>query len=99
MLVAGNGHDRHGNSRLVERIHEDEAFNSPLLQQTWIFVDQVGAMPVANDKIKISFLKQVILNTRKHQCGVTFADFRNDYSDRKAALLAQHPGHHVGTII
>ena len=99
MLVARNRDDGHGNSCLVERVYKNETFDGALLQQTRILLDQIAAVAVADDKIKIAFLKKVVLNARENKSCVAFADFGYDHSNRKAALLTQHPRHDVRAII
>src|SRR5262249_8990882 len=48
---------------------------------------------------KVAFLEKVILDPRHYQRGIALADFRNDDTDREAALLAQGASHEVGTIV
>ena len=99
MLVSRNRDDGHGNSCLVERVYKDETFDGALLQQTRILVDQIVAVAVADDKIKIAFLKKVVFDARENKRCVAFTDFGYDHSNRKAALLTQHPRHDVWAII
>ena len=99
VAVAGNGDDGHGNSGFAESIDQDQTLDGALLQQAGIFLDQIIAVAMTDNEIKITFLQKVIFDARENERGVAFADFRHDDTDRKTTLLAQHAGHNVGSII
>src|SRR5262249_4410404 len=56
-------------------------------------------MAVADDKIKVAFLKKVILDSRHDRSGITFADFGNQNADGITALLTEGTGEVIGAIV
>src|SRR5205814_2986607 len=99
MPVAGNGDDGHGNSGFAESIDQDQTLDGTLLQQAGIFLDQIIAVAMTDDEIKITFLQKVIFDARENERGIAFADFRDDDTDRETTLLAQHAGQIAGPIM
>ena len=97
--VAGN---RNGGKNAVfaaDRVDGNNSFDGALLEKEGIFFDEIAAMAMTDDKVKITFLKEMIFDARHDQRGVAFADFRNNYADGETALLAERTSHEVGTIV
>ncbi len=76
-FVAGDGHERQSASLVAYRVHRDDSFNGSLLQEEWIFLNEVAAVLVAHDKVKIAFLEKMILDPRHHQRRVALPDLGN----------------------
>ena len=55
-------------------------------------------MAVANDKVKVSLLQEMILDAAHDGGGVAIADFGDDDANGEAALSAQGAGKKVGTV-
>ena len=53
-------------------------------------------MPVAGNKVKVTFPEQVALNSPQYRAGVAFADFRHDHANREGA---QRSGEEVWAVI
>ncbi len=87
--VARDGHNRDLYAFGNRRVHRDQSLHGPLLQKEWIFFNEFIAMPVADHKIEVALLKQMILNSGHDQCRIAFADLRHDHPDRIAALLPE----------
>src|SRR5215470_657525 len=71
------------------RVERNEPVDRTRQQHFGIFVDQVGPMTMARNKVKIAFLQQVILDAAHHQRGITLTDLWNHDANREAALRAQ----------
>ena len=97
--MAGN---RHGGQRaplVAHGVDGNQALGGALLKKKRIFLNEVPPVTVADHKIKIPFLKKMILDSGHHHSRISFADFRNHDSDREAALLTEGARHKTGTII
>ena len=57
-VVPGYCHDRDRERKAPGRVDRDDAIDRPLDEQAGIFVDQVGSVTVADDKIEISLLQE-----------------------------------------
>ena len=57
---------------------------------------QVGPLPLADDRIKIAFLQQIVLDPAHYQ---RFADLRHDHANREAPWVPQRPRHKVWPVI
>ena len=50
--------------------------------------NEVGAVAVAGDKVKVSFLQKIVFDAAHDGRGISVTDFGDDNSDGKAALSA-----------
>ena len=58
--------DRHGRNvaiAAVDRVHSNDPFRRTLPEKMWIFLDQILPVTVADHKIEVAFLEQVVFNT------------------------------------
>ena len=98
-VVAGDGD--HGEAQLEapRSVDCDHSLDRAVEEQPGIFVDEVGAMVVAGDKIEIPCLQESIFDSAQNHSLVAFADFRNQDPDRKTALHTERAGKKVGAVI
>src|SRR4029077_4536828 len=62
-LAVSRNRDRgHGKRMLQECIHEDDAFDRPVDEHSWILFNQCGSATVAGDKVEVATLQQLILD-------------------------------------
>ncbi len=99
LAVSGDGHHGNRHAFLARGVHRDQALDGPLLQQVGILLDQIGAMPVADNKIKVALLQKVVFNPGHDQRRVSIADFRHHHADRKTSLRAQRASHEIRTVV
>jgi hypothetical protein len=98
-LVARDGYEGQHASFVAYGIDGDDSFDGSLLQEKGIFFEEIFAVAVAHNKVKIAFLERMIFDPGHHQRGIAFADFRNDDANGEAALLTQRTSHEVGAIV
>jgi len=98
IVVAGDRDHRHRKVEVPGSIDGDEAIDRALEQHAGIFVDEIGAVAMAGDEIKVTFLEKVVFDTAHDGGGISVADFGNDDADREAALRAQRTCEKVGTV-
>src|SRR5262252_10307335 len=89
VVVAGNGDDGDGEIEAPGCIDGDQSVDGALQKHARVFVDQVGAVAMAGDEIKVAFLQEIVFDTAHDGGGVSVADFGNDHADGEAALRAQ----------
>src|ERR1700686_3903049 len=88
VVVPGYGDDRHGKVQVPGGIHGDQAVHRSFQEHSWVFVDQIGAVPVAGDKVEVSFLQKIIFDATHDGRGIPVTHFGDDDSDGEAALSA-----------
>src|SRR4029077_3208590 len=88
VVVSGHGDDRHGKVQVPRGIDGDEAVHRSFQEHPRIFVDQIGAVAVAGDKVEVSLLEKIIFHAAHDGRGITVTDFRDDDADGEAALSA-----------
>ncbi len=98
LIVARYGHDRHRQRKCPRGIDGDQTINGSFQKKSGIFIDQVGAMAVANHKVKVSLLQKMVFHAAHDRGRVAIADFRDNNSDGKAALRAQRTRKKVGAV-
>src|SRR3954467_8623491 len=49
----------------------DNSFDYPLHEEAGILLEQVGLVTMANHKVEVARLQQVVLDTCQNQCGIT----------------------------
>ena len=96
--MSGDGNDRDGEVQVPGGIHGDQAVHRSFEEHSWVFVDQIGAVAVAGDKVEVSLLQKIIFDAAHDGRGISVAHFGDNDSDGEAALSAQRPGKEVGTI-
>src|SRR5258708_16061950 len=88
VVVAGHGDYRHGEIQVPGGIHSYQAVHRSLQEHAWIFVDEIGAVAVAGDKVEVSLLEEIIFDAAHDGSGVPVAHFGDDDADGEAALGA-----------
>jgi len=97
--MAGNGDGRNLQTFGNGRVYRDESFHRPLLEEQRIFFEKIASVAVAHNKIKISFLQKMILDSGHDQRSVAFADFRNKNADGVAALLTKRTSKMIRSVV
>lgn len=98
-LMAGDGNNGNGKRAFAASVDGDDALDGALQEHFRVFVDQIGAMAMAREKIEVAFLKEKILDAAHDQSGIALADLGNDDADGEAALAAQGTGEEIGAIV
>jgi len=91
--VNGNGNGRDFIAFLQIGVGGDDAFHGSLLEENRVLFQQVWPVTMADNKVEIAFLDQMILNSGEDQSGVALADFRNDDANGETAPLPEGSGH------
>ena len=65
----------------------DNAFHQAFHEQPRILLKQVCLVSMADDKIEVPGLEQIILDAGKHQGGIAFAHFGDKHANRERLLL------------
>ena len=99
IVVSGDGNDGHRKVEVPRSVDGDEAINRALEEHSGIFVDEIGAVAMAGDEVKVAFLEEVVLNATHNRGRVTIADLGNNDSDSEAALGAERTGEEVGAVL
>jgi hypothetical protein len=80
-------------------VDEEKAVDGAANEEVGIFLEEVGTAEMTDSEIKISSLKEVLLDA-EHEAGeVAFAEFRDDYADGVGESGAEHAGMKVGAVI
>src|SRR6266700_2561228 len=87
------------NSFRKSSIHRDQTFHRALLQKERIFFDELISMTVADHKVEIALLEQMIFNSGHDQRCVPFTDFRHNHADGVTPLLSKRPGEVIRPVI
>ena len=98
LVVSRHRDHGHRERKSPGSIDRDQAIDRALQEEPRIFVDQVGAVAVAYDKVEVPFLQEMVFHTAHDRGGIAVADFRDDDADGEAALGAQGAGKKVGTV-
>ena len=88
VVVSGHGDHGHGKVEVPGRVDGDQAIHRSLQEHARVFVDQIGAVAVAGDKVEVSLLQEVIFHSAHNGSRIPVAHFRDDDTDGKAALGA-----------
>lgn len=98
IVVPGHGDHGHGKVETPGSVDGDEAVDGAFHENVRVFIDEIGAVPMAGDEVEVTLLQEVIFDAAHDGSGIAVADFGNNYADGKAALRAQGAGKEVGTI-
>jgi len=63
--MAGDGNGGNVAIAAVDRIHGDYPLCGALAEKMGVFLDKILAVAMANDEIKIAFLKEMVLDAGK----------------------------------
>ena len=99
VVVAGDGDDGDGEVEMPGCIDGDQSVDGALEEHARIFVDEVGTMTMAGDKVEVAFLQEIVLYTAHDGSGISVADFGDNDANGKAALRAQGTGEEVRTVL
>src|SRR5258708_26357816 len=88
VVVPGHGDYRHGEIQVPGGIYGDQAVDRSFQKHAWIFVDEIGAVAVAGDKVEVSLLEEIIFYAAHDRRGVPVTHFGDDDPDGEAALGA-----------
>jgi len=86
VVVPGHGDDGHGKVQVPGGIHGDEAVHRAFEEHARVFVDQIGAVAVAGDKVEVPLLEEIIFDAAHDGRGIAVAHFGDDDADGEAAL-------------
>jgi len=98
-IMSRYGDDGDGERKRPGSVDGDEAVDGALDEEARIFVDEISAMAVADDEIKVSFLQEKILDAAHDRGGIAVADLRDNDADGEAVPGTQGAGEEIGAIL
>src|SRR5258708_32009187 len=92
LMMARHSYGRYGPSFPKQRIYRNNALNRAILEEPLRSLNHLLAMMMADQKIEIIRLQQLMLNSTQHQRRISLAHLRHQHTDRLAPSIAQGAG-------